>query len=87
MASVWKLRAKYATVRPTGWRSNPSAAAQWRWDHQGITISVHCRLWGPSNRWIENKKLELSGQDLRRHAEQPHIRRGQKFSGHHMLQG
>ncbi len=30
MATVWKLRAKYAAVRPTGWRSDPSAAVPWR---------------------------------------------------------
>ena len=45
MASVWRLRAKYATVRPTGWRSDPSAAVQWRWAPHGVMIAADCRLW------------------------------------------
>lgn len=29
-AEVWKLRAKYAAIRPTGWRSAPGHAVSWR---------------------------------------------------------
>jgi hypothetical protein len=29
-ASVWKLRAKYAAIRPTGWRSNSDHRVPWR---------------------------------------------------------
>lgn len=29
-AEVWKLRAKYAAIRPTGWRSTPDSKVPWR---------------------------------------------------------
>jgi hypothetical protein len=29
-ASIWKLRAKYAAIRPSGWRSTPDQRVPWR---------------------------------------------------------